>query len=256
MAFSPAIFGLGATVPMGVAKAIAGALGTDDPEEKLIQMAEDNFGMGKFARYGITGIGEHGVSLRGSLATRFGTPDSFMDLFGAPGSVVADLWDGGKKITKGEYREGFEKLAPAAFANVSKGFREMNEGVTSRTGTPVYFGNEQIKGSPIDTVLRVLSFNPTGIAEKKDIQWSEYKTKERYNQKKADLYKKIKRFYAQAPRDRNRNDLINIWADIRDFNKEIRDKKIMRYVTPITRKSVNTSLKRASRAPKRERLRK
>ena len=230
-------------------------MGGDDPEEKLIQLAEESFGMGDIVRNGIMGIGEHGVNLRGSLFTRFGTPDTFMDIFGAPGSVVGDIWEGGKNITKGFYREGFEKIAPAGIANISKGIRESTEGVTTRSGTPVYWGKKQVKGDSIDMVLRMLSFNPTGLSTKKEIQWNEYKIQSKYREAKTELYKRLKRFYRKPPSKRNRKDLVEIKSDIRDFNQEIRMKKIDRYVPLITEKSIAISLKRASRPPKREKLR-
>jgi hypothetical protein len=255
MAFSPAIFGIGATVPMGIAKAIAGALGGDDPEEKLIEFAEQAFGAGDITRNGIMGIGEHGVNLRGSLATRFGTPDSVMDIFGAPGSVVGDIWDGGKNITKGYYQEGLEKILPAGISNISKGYRESTEGVTTKSGTPVFWGREQLKGDTIDMIIRMLSFNPTGISKKKEIQWNEYKIQSKYRDRKTDIYKRLKRFYGKPPNQRKRSDLAEIKADIRDFNIELREKKIIRFVPMITTDSVKAALRRTKQAPKRERLR-
>lgn len=256
MAFSPAIFGIGATVPVGIAKAIASALGTDDPEEELIKLAEEMFGAGDIARNGIMGLGDHGVNLRGSLATRFGKPDSFMDIFGAPGSVLGDWWEGGKNITKGYYQDGFEKFAPAAFSNISKGVREGTEGVTTRSGSPVYFGKDQMKGDTIDTILRVMSFNPTGISKAKEIKWNEYKIIGRYKDKKADLYKRLRRLYMRPPGERNRSAFIDLYADMRDFNTEIKNKGITRIVRPITAKSRKSALRKMTKAPKRERLRK
>jgi N12 class adenine-specific DNA methylase/2'-5' RNA ligase len=255
MAFSPAIFGIGSTIPVGIARAISSALGGDDPEEKMIQLAEDNLGLGNFARYGITGMGDHGISLKGSLATRFGTPESFLDIFGAPGSVVADIWQGGENITKGYYQEGFEKIAPAAFGNISRGIREATEGVTTRTGAPVYFGREQVKGDALDAILRILSFNPTHVAKKRDIQWNEYKIKSRYQRRKSELFKRLKRFYNKPQQARNRNDLLMIKADIRAFNEEVRSKGIKRVVPLITDRSIKQTLRSTAKPPKRERLR-
>ncbi|MCP3942943.1 MAG: PLxRFG domain-containing protein, partial [Desulfobacteraceae bacterium] len=256
MALSPAIFGIGATLPIGIAKALSSAFGGDDPEEKLIKLAESSFGMGDVARNGIMGIGDHGVNLRGSLATRFGVPNAFADIFGAPGSVVSDWWEGGKNITKGHYQEGFEKILPAAIGNVSKGYRESTSGVTTRSGSPVFWGKDQLKGDSIDMILRMLSFNPTNISKKKEIQWSEYKTKVRYRAKKSEIIKKFKRQMNIAIDKRNRHDILKIKADIRDFNAEIKNKKLTRFGLLITDKSLKDARRRNVKAPKRERLRK
>ena len=255
MAFAPAIFGIGATLPIGVAKAISNVLGGDDPEEGLIKLAESSFGMGDIARNGIMGIGDHGVNLRGSLATRFGVPSAFYDIFGAPGSVVADWIEGGKNITKGHFQEGFEKMAPAAIANISKGIRESTTGVTTRTGSPVFWGREQLKGDTIDMILRMLSFNPTNVSTKKEIQWGEYKTQTRYRTKKSEIIKRFKAAMNKTIEKRSRHDILKIKADIRDFNSEIRDKKLTRLGLLITEKSIKDAMRRNVKAPKRERLR-
>ncbi|MCP3940932.1 MAG: PLxRFG domain-containing protein, partial [Desulfobacteraceae bacterium] len=256
MAFSPAIFGIGATLPIGIAKALSSVFGGGDPEEELIKLAESSFGMGDVARNGIMGIGDHGVDLKGSLATRFGVPNAFADIFGAPGSVVADWWEGGKNITKGHYQEGFEKILPAAVGNVLKGYRESTSGVTTRSGSPVFWGKEQIKGDSIDMILRMLSFNPTNISKKKEIQWSEYRTQARYRAKKSEIIKKFKSQMNIAIDKRNRHDILKIKADIRDFNAEIKNKKLTRFGLLITDKSLKDAKRRNVKAPKRERLRK
>ncbi|RLC27558.1 MAG: hypothetical protein DRH32_10125, partial [Deltaproteobacteria bacterium] len=244
MMLSPAMFGIGATIPMGVFKAISNALGGDDPEEKLIQLAEDNFGQtaGRAARYGITGIGEHGVSLKGSLSTRFGAPEDFYSIFGAPGSAIGDIISGGISIAKGQTQEGIEKILPSQMGGTLKAFREAKQGVTTRSGNKVFFGNKQIKGDTIDTVTRVLGFNPTRIAAKKEIKWNEYKLRDKYTAKKRDIYKKIKQYYYQDEHERNPNELKRLYAEARDFNLEIKDKKMTRFISPISKKTIKQSL--------------
>jgi len=246
------IGGLGATVPIGIAKAIAALFDADDPEEEMIKWAEDAFGGGKLARYGLPGL--LGISLKGSLATRFDVPETTLDWFGAPGNVVADIWDGTKNLTKGFYREGFEQIAPVAARNISRGLRESKEGVTTRSGSPVFFGKDRLKGNSYDMVLRWLSFNPTGISEKREIQWNEYKTMGRYKEKRSELYKRYKRFYSKPPGKRNTKDKVDILADIRDFNIEVKRKKISRIVRPITKRSIKQSM-RSLKPSKRERER-
>ncbi len=255
MLLSPVVFGAGATLPMGLAKLISKLLDWDDPDEGLAQFMEKNLGpgAGNLSRYGITGIGGHGVSLKGSLAFRFGAPGSFVDIFGAPGSVVSDIWEGGKNVVKGHYQEGFEKLAPAALGNVSRGIRESASGVTTRSGSPVFFGDEPLKGDTIDTILRVLSFNPTHVAKKRDIQWNEYQVQTRFKNRKTEIYKRLRLFYSQPPGKRSRHERIKIESDIRDFNNEVREKEISRYVPLITGQSIRNAV--SKKPSKKERLR-
>jgi len=250
MALSGALLGgVGATIPMAIAKAISKIFDTDDPEEMVIKA----MGGSDFVRYGLPSV--LGLSIKGSLATRFELPKSALDIFGAPGSVVKDEVRGLYNLYQGNYREGIEKMFPTSLGSVSKAFRERNQGVTTRSGSPVYFGNKQIKGNNLDTVLRFLSFNPTNIDKKKTILYYDYKTKKRYNNYKRELNKRYKVFYLTRPENRDKNDIINLYADIRDFNKEIKNKKITRVVSPITRNSLHAALRRALRPSKQERLR-
>lgn len=233
--------GVGATIPIAIAKAIFNLFGGDDPEEKIIEWAEQAFGGGDLVRYGLPGL--VGVSLKGSLTTRFEVPETTLEWFGAPGNVVADIYQGTKNLTKGFYQEGLEQIAPVAIGNISRGIRESTEGVTTKYGSPVFFGDDQIKGDTYDMMLRWMSFNPTNISSKREIQWNEYKIQNKYKEKKSDLYKRYKQFYSEHPLRRNPNDLSEIMADMRDFNKEIENKKISRLISPFTDKSRKQSLR-------------
>lgn len=256
MALSPAVFGIGAILPVGVAKGLSSALGGDDPEEELIKLAESSFGMGDIARNGIMGIFDHGINLRGSLATRFGAPSTFMDIFGAPGAVVSDWWEGGKNITNGDFMQGAEKMLPAAAGNILKGYREHTTGATTRSGSPIFWGKEQLRGDSIDMILRMLSFNPTNLSKKKEIQWGEYKTQLRYRAKKSELIKKFKAEMNLTIDNRSRHDILRIKADIRDYNKRIKDNDLTRLGLLITERGMKDAMRRNVKAPKRERLRK
>ena len=250
MALSGALIGgVGATVPMSIAKAIAKLFNTDDPEEATIKA----LGGSDFVRYGLPAA--FGFSTKGTLAMRFEPPEKFIDMFGAPGSLVEDVFYGLKNISQGFYGQGAEKILPTAFGSPLRALRERKQGVTTRSGSPIFFGKEQIKANDYDTLLRFFSFNPTNIDKKKSILYSEYSLKKRYNEYKRELYKRYKMFYLSPPEDRDKNDLINLYADIRDFNKELKNKDILDIVTPITPNTLRSTLRRALRPSKRERLR-
>ncbi len=244
MALSPAVIGgIGATVPMGIAKALSNAFGGDDPEEMVISAAKQLLGEDSetFMRYGAAGLA--GVSLKGSLAQRFGVPEKFVDIFGAPGAVVGDVYEGVNNITKGFYREGFEKMAPAFAQNISRGLRENSEGVTTRSGSPVFWGNDPLKADTIDMIMRFMSFNPVGIAGKREVQWKEYLSQNRFKEKKSAINKRFKKFYSKPSSERSKKDYIGLMADVRDFNETIKRKGLGRIVSPITNKSIKAALR-------------
>ena len=238
MALSGGLFGgIGATIPMFILKIIFSMFGGDDPEEDIIQA----LGGSDLVRYGLPGLA--GISLKGSLAINFDMPETTFDLLGAPGSVVADVYEGTKNLTQGFYQEGFEKIAPTAIGNLSRGLRESTEGVTTRNGKPVFWGSERLKGDTADMILRWLSFSPSGITEKREIQWHDYKIKSKYRERKALLYKRLRQFYMDSPNQRDPAVLAEIIADMNDFNEEIKAKNAEKLVPLITDRSRKQSLR-------------
>ncbi len=229
--------GIGATVPMFILKIIFSMFGGDDPEEDIIQA----LGGSDLVRYGLPGLA--GISLKGSLAINFDMPETTFDLLGAPGSVVADVYEGTKNLTQGFYQEGFEKIAPTAIGNLSRGLRESTEGVTTRNGKPVFWGSERLKGDTVDMILRWLSFSPSGITKKREIQWHDYKIKAKYKERKALLYKRLRQFYMDSPNQRDPAVLAEIIADMNDFNEEIKAKNAEKLVPLITDRSRKQSLR-------------
>ena len=256
MAFSPAIIGgAGASVftPF-ISKILGRLIGSDDAEEDFYRWLEQNYGnsASQWARYGVSGIGGHGVSLKGSLAIGIGDiPTSLADLAGAPGSVISDVWTGGENIIQGNVTKGLEKMLPLFASNVLKGVREATEGVTTRTNAPVFYGREQLKGTVTDAIYRSLSFNPARLAGIREKQWKERIRGYRLTEKRTDIYAKIKRFYLQPVRKRTKGKWANILLEIQEYN----DIAKRRGESQITEKSIKRVLKRAFRPNKRERTR-
>jgi len=72
----------------------------DDPEEDMYNWLEANVGdyADNLARFG--GFGLIGMNLKGSLEIGVtDLPTSWEDLLGAPGSVIADVYYGGKNLS-------------------------------------------------------------------------------------------------------------------------------------------------------------
>jgi hypothetical protein len=259
MALSPAILaGAGSSVLMPlIAKTLAAAgLGGDDPEEELYNYVAKNFGDGaeNIARFGLAGL--VGVSLKGSLATDpFGIPMTIGDVLGAPGSFISDIWEGGKLMSRGDVWKGFEKLTPVnALGNVMKGIRESTEGVTTYDNAPKFYGDKPIVSDTAEAALRMLSFSPARLAGISEKQWKERKIASEYQDKRTNIYARIKRFYLSPPAERDKAKWIDILGDIQEYNAAAK-RSLVPGMTQITQKSIKASLRRASKPSKREMLR-
>ena len=199
MLLAPGIlFGAGTTLATPIIATLAKALGIggDDPEEEFYKLAGDNIGdwAETYARYGIPGL--MGVSVKGSLQMGISDlPTKTADLIGAPGSVVLDLYEGGKKIAKGNISKGIEQMLPLAASNPIKAARESTEGLTTRTNAPIFYGDQPVKLDMTEAILRGLSFNPARVAQIREVQWKERKAEMKYRDDRTDIYARIKQFY-------------------------------------------------------------
>jgi len=262
MAISPAVIaGVGASVLTPVLSKLLSAfgLGGDDPEESLYSWLEENIGdkTSDFARFGVFGLGGRGVSLKGSLAIGvLDVPTDIKGLLGAHGSMLSDIYYGGKNIIRGDYSKGVEKLAPMnAIGSMIKSVREGTEGVTTTTNAPVFYGRKQLKPDLIDSVLRFASFNPASVAGPKERIWKDKKIESKYRSMKTDIYAKIKKYYLLPKSKRTKAKWVDILLEIRKFNERIKNRRLQRVASPITRKSIRAYVRRSFRPPKKERLR-
>jgi len=255
MTLSPAILaGAGASVLMPIVSLIGKMFGMDDPEEEFYRWAQNEFGDGAdgFLRTGLMSFAN--MNLKGSLAVGiFDVPTNFKELFGAPGSMFSDAYEGGKSIIKGNKWKGIEKIMPInAAASMMKAVRE-SKGVTTGTDTPVFYGNEQLKASTLDSIIRFFSFNPASLSTKREKQWKEKKISYAYRDRSADIYAKIKRFYSLPANERSRDRWADILADIEEFNE--RALRAMVYIPRIDNKSIKRNLKRSFRPSRKEKMR-
>jgi hypothetical protein len=219
MAFAPAIFG--ATSAIGVKAIIQGvglALGSDDPEEDFYKVIADNFGATpeKLARFGLPGLVN--VDITGSLKIGMADlPTSTKDFLGAPGDVFVSVYKGIGEIGRGNIQKGFERIAPNALGNISKGMREYTEGLTTKTNAPIFYEDEPLKADEIDAMLRILSFNPAKISRARAIMWSQKKRERFYREQKTEIYARMKRFYLK--KKRKKSDWLKIVALVESFNE-------------------------------------
>jgi len=256
MLLSPMVFGGAASsLLMPAIKMIFKAMDEDDPEEKIYQIAEELFGEagGDVARYGLPGLA--GVSLKGSLAPNLPDFQEPLDILGPIGGMMRNIYDGAVNITHGDYLKGIEKISPLAMGNVVKAYREVSEGVTTRSGDPVFFGNEPIKGDLGTGIMRAAGFNPIKIAKPREIQWNETTLKQQYAEMKRDIYSRIVRYHAQPVTKKDPDEWHEIVSEIKKFNARVKSHGLTDIVPQITGKTIKARMRRAYRPNKRERER-
>ncbi len=256
MILSPMVFGGAASsLLMPALKMIFKALDEDDPEEKIYQIAEELFGEtgGDIARYGLPGLA--GVSFKGSLAPNMPDFQEPLDALGPIGGMMRNIYDGAVNITQGDYLKGIEKISPLAIGNVAKAYRESTQGVTTRAGDPVFFGNKQIKGDFGTVLMRAAGMNPTKISKPREIQWHETELKQQYAERKRNIYSRIVRYHAQPGSEKNPDEWKEIIMEIKEFNARVKSNGFNDVMPLITHKTIKARVKRAFRPNKRERLR-
>ena len=252
MVISPAIIaGAGASAMTPLISAILNAFGIDDPEEEAYRKIAELYGSGAedLARFGLTG--KAGISVKGSLAVGIGDmPTTFQDLLGAPGSVVGDLYEAIEYLGRGDISKGVEKGLPTGVGNILRAYREYNEGLTTRTNAPLFYGREQVRPSMAEAFYRGMSFNPARIAKIREKQWNEYKAKDKYREWATDIYAKIKRYYIEGQKDETF--MAEILGEIQSYNEGAKRWGF----SPITRKTIRANIRRSFKPSKFERERK
>jgi len=229
-------------------------MGTDDdPEEWFYRKAGETFGPKgrELAQFGL--VGQLGFSMSGNLSIDVGVgsvPTNLFELFGAPGSIIEDMRDAAQ--AKSFYR-GVETAMPTAVKNAMKAWREYDEGVTSRTYSPVFYGKEQLQPDWLESALRSMSLNPIRIAQVRETQWKERVRAGKLSKIRSELYSKFKAFYLDPPNERSRKKYLKLLEEVREYNE--RAKAAGKATPVITGKSIRTNLKRAFKPSKLERLR-
>ena len=175
-----------------------------------------------------------------------------MDIFGAPGSIITDMGEGVRYLTKGEIMKGFERAVPNAFAGPVRAIRESTEGVTSKSNVPLFYGTEKVKFSPWEAALKALSFTPARTTMIREKQWGEKKRERVYSENRTDIYARIREFFNQPPRKRSRDKWADILEDIRRYNMKAWKIEGM---TQIRRQDIITAARKSQKPPKKERIR-
>jgi hypothetical protein len=259
MLLSPAILaGTGATVATPIIQALARALGIggDDPEEEFYDWLDQNLGEygERFGRSGLFGLA--GLSLKGSLQIGItDLPTRLTDILGAPGSVVKDLYEGGRNLTRGDALKGAEKLLPNFAASVSRAYREGTEGVTTQNNAPVFWGRDPLVADTVESIARAMSFNPARIAGIREQQYRERRAEAHYTEQRTEIYSRFKKFYHRPEAERSEADYVGLMAMVERYNQEIEEGGLAGKIPRITWGSIRRNMIRSFRPSRRERIR-
>jgi len=255
MAVSPAILaGAGGVVGWEIIMSIFGQiLDSDDPEEDLYGWLAQNMGNNAetFARFGLAGLA--GMNIKGSLEIGVtDLPSNLGDLLGAPGSVIADVWEGGASILKGDVSKGLERISPLAVAGPIKAYRERTEGLTTRMNAPIFYGRQQAKADMADAVMRALSFNPAGISKIREKKWAETKQEIKYKEMRNTISSRVYKFMVKPVNERSKSEWTDILEDVREYNERVKRMGLAGIVPFITDKSIQANIKRNFKPTKKE----
>jgi hypothetical protein len=257
MMMAPAILAGGTAVPligpalMYAFGQILAALGDDRPEEgeeKFYAWLEENLGSltSDAARFGLAGLA--GVSIKGSLEIRGpeNVPMTIPEIIGAPGSVVQDLYEGGKDILKGQAYRGVERMMPGAIRGGMQAAREYQEGVTTRKNVPMMHRGEAIRPTFEDTIIKALTFSPAETAKIKEQRWADQALVQKYGAERSDIYTRIRAYYQKPAEERTPEEYAAIIEEIREYNEKIRANhlKTIKGIGFITKESIKSALRR------------
>jgi hypothetical protein len=167
------------------------------------------------------------------------------ELLGAPGSVVQDIYEGGKAITKGEFSRGVERIMPGAIRGGMQAIREAREGVTSTKNVPKLHRGKKMAPTIEDTILKGLTFNPADMAKAKEQKWADQKLVTKYQGIRSDIYSRMRGYYMEPPESRSVDEYAAIIEEIREYNETIRRNRLqsIQGINFITKESIKRALR-------------
>jgi len=143
---------------------------------------------------------------------------------------------------------------PTFIGSGIKGYREMTEGITDKNYAPMFYGTDQLKGTPTEFAMRVLSFNPertSGIREK---VWREENVRMEYQKERTNILEHFNQLYVDITKASN-NDFADLYRRIEDYNDLVAGTNPKYQIPYITRQWLVTGLKRSQKPNKYEKAR-
>jgi len=235
--------GMGIQLASGILKGIfelvPGAEPPDDLEEWIWEQSVKAFGDtgGRLARQGVAGL--TGFNLSGSLGIRGEdfVPTTVKDLLGAPYSMLEGYGKSAVELSRGNFLRATELASPRFLKGPLKALRERREGVSTRSGAAVYWGDQRVQPTWYDTVIRFGGFNPSAISEKRERQWKETRIRATYNDMRREIYRQIRLFVLKPAASQTRNEWARILQDVEEYNARLA-RQGHTFVSEITERSI------------------
>jgi hypothetical protein len=114
----------------------------------------------------------------------------------------------------------------------------------------VFYGDEPLKATGFEALVRSVGFNPMGLSAKTEQQWNERESAKAYNDAKSELYARLRNIL----RSPSKGAFLKWMQDAQEWNARVQSRKPMG-VTPITDSSIWYVAKDLKTPPKSERQR-
>jgi hypothetical protein len=116
---------------------------------------------------------------------------------------------GGKLLSEGEYRRGFEAMTPSFIRNGLKAMRYAEEGVRNKDGTPV------VKDlSTYNLLMQTVGFNPAPVSEARESAGADYEIKRKLEGRRQSLITQ----YGAAWQEKDQQGMTEALQGIQKFN--------------------------------------
>lgn len=256
MLLIPAVLsGMGATLATPVIAALLKIFGySDDPEEDMYAWTEEHLPtiMQNMVRHGAFGF--LNVNFKGSLQMTNPFPTKLKEVIGAPGAVGFDVWDAAKHFRHREWSKGAEKALPTFLETPLKGYRFYTEGVTTKTYSPVFYGEDQLKADELELFMMAFSFNTARLSGIREKQWKEKNVQGSFSKDRQNILRRLKKIKMSSDPE-NIKALARIQEEIDDFNLRVETAPARYKVNYLTWTQLNRSLRQAMKPSKFEKQR-
>lgn len=198
-----------------------------------INFLKDKTGtMSSFFTHGLAGL--MGTDISGSM--KIGLPgysllsgkdtDIGENLFGVFTSIGKGLGRGAKLMSEGDISRAIEEMSPTFLKNPQTAIREYTQGRSTWKGKPIFdLSGEKTKQDRItlrEAITKATGFNPQRRGES-NLKYQSYANMSRMTQDKAD---KLADRFVKYHLDKDSEGKKGVINDLRNFNKEMRDKNM------------------------------
>ena len=136
-----------------------------------------------------------------------------------------------------------------------KAKREYTEGLTTEGYIPKFYGQDPIKLTKYEFLLRFLSLTPNRIQKISEKQWSETKQKAKYSRMRSGILREYRHYFVKPPSERNPERLYTLALRRQHYNEQVSELNPNLFIPYATDPWLVRNLKASFKASKRERYR-